>query len=330
MIIPIKDERSIDKHMKPKKKRRSRSRRRRQRLMIKYSKLGLILMITIFLGQQIATKLVNKMEERKQQQLMLEAAKLEEERRLEIERLEEEKRRLEEERKNSMLIGTTIEGREYAYDAEKLSSYEYPDGKVVFLTFDDGPSTTNTPDVLDILEEKGVKATFFITGQNLANGGERAANLLKATFEAGHAIANHSWSHNYNVLYPGGSLDINAFVEDYQKTDELLKDILGDNFYTRVIRCPGGYFSWNNMEPLDQYLKENDRHSIDWNALNGDAEGKKKSASELVDYAIETSQGKDTVILLMHDTYGKEETVKALPEIIDYFKENGYVFKTIA
>ena len=102
MIIPIKDERSIDKHMKPKKKRRSR--RKRQRLMIKYSKLGLILMVTIFLGQQIATKLVNKMEERKQQQLMLEAAKLEEERRLEIERLEEEKRRLEEEKRNSILV----------------------------------------------------------------------------------------------------------------------------------------------------------------------------------------------------------------------------------
>lgn len=311
------------------KQKRKKRRRRRQKLIMRYIKLGVILIATLFLCQQISAKLIEKMKEHKQQQLILEIAKLEKEKQLALEREKEEARKLEEERKNSILVGTTIEGREYAYNAEKLSTYEYPEEKVVFLTFDDGPSKTNTPNILEILEEKDVKATFFIMGQNLANGGKHAADLLKATFEAGHAIANHSWSHQYNLLYPGGSLDINAFIEDYQKTDELFKEILGDNFYTRVIRCPGGYFSWDNMEVLDHYLEENDRYSIDWNALNGDAEGKKKNAPELVDYTIKTSQGKDTVILLMHDTYGKEETVKALPEIIDYFKDNGYVFKTI-
>lgn len=316
--------------MKQTRKKGNKRRRRRRRMIKRYSKLGVILLITMFLGKQIATKCIDKMEQHKQQQLIIEAAKLAEERRQELARQEEEQRRLEEERKKAMLIGTTIEGRQYTYDAEKLSNYEYPEEKVVFLTFDDGPSTTNTPDVLKVLKKKGVKATFFVTGQNLANGGTRAANILKDTFEAGHAIANHSWSHDYSILYPNGRLNANAFIKDFAKTDEILKEVLGDNFSTRVIRCPGGYFSWSNMEELTPYLEENDRHSIDWNALNKDAEGKKKSASELVECAIETSQGKDTVVLLMHDTYGKEETVKALPQIIDYFKSEGYVFKTIA
>lgn len=69
--------------------------------------------------------------------------------------------------------------------------------------------------------------------------------------------------------------------------------------------------------------------SIDWNAINSDAEGKKKTSNELVEYAIKTSEGKEMVVLLMHDTYGKEETVKALPKIIEYYKNNGYEFKVL-
>ena len=60
------------------------------------------------------------------------------------------------------------------------------------------------------------------------------------------------------------------------------------------------------------------------------SEGKRKNAKELTEYAIKTSEGKEMVVLLMHDTYGKEETVKALPGIIKYFKDNGYEFKTLS
>ena len=88
--------------------------------------------------------------------------------------------------------------------------------------------------------------------------------------------------------------------------------------------------SWKGMDQLDNYLNENNMASIDWNALNADAEGRKKNAQELADYAIKTSQGQDIVVLLMHDTYGKEEIAKALPTIIKYFKDNGYEFKTLS
>lgn len=87
--------------------------------------------------------------------------------------------------------------------------------------------------------------------------------------------------------------------------------------------------SWKGMNKLDEYLKEKDIVSIDWNALNGDAEGKRKNAEELKNYAIKESVGKEIVVLLMHDTYGKEETAKALPGIIKYFKDNAYEFKVL-
>ena len=250
-------------------------------------------------------------------------------------KIEEEKKKAEEEKKK-YTVGTSHEGKKYSYDAsvvaEKLKKYDYSNNgeKIVFLTFDDGTSTTNTPKVLDILKKEGVKATFFITGQNVEYGGEKARDLIKQEFNEGHAIANHSYTHDVKKLYPNRVLDIDAFKADFEKNDKMLKEVLGKYFSTRVIRCPGGYGSWKGMEPLDEYLDENKMISIDWTSLNADAEGKKKNAKELANYAIKTSEGKEMVVLLMHDTYGKEETVKALPAIIKYFKDNGYEFKTLS
>ena len=250
-------------------------------------------------------------------------------------KIEEDKRKAEEENKK-YTVGTSHEGKKYSYDAsvvaEKLKKYDYSNNgeKIVFLTFDDGTSTTNTPKVLDILKKEGVKATFFITGQNVEYGGEKARDLIKQEFNEGHAIANHSYTHDVKKLYPNRVLDIDAFKADFEKNDKMLKEVLGKYFSTRVIRCPGGYGSWKGMEPLDEYLDENKMISIDWTSLNADAEGKKKNAKELANYAIKTSEGKEMVVLLMHDTYGKEETVKALPAIIKYFKDNGYEFKTLS
>ena len=251
---------------------------------------------------------------------------------LAIEAAAQEKKRKEEEEAKKPIIGVNKEGQKYTYDAkkvqEKLSKYDYSNNgkKIVFLTFDDGTSKTNTPEVLRILDENNIKATFFLTGSNIENGGETARELVKQEFESGHAIANHSYSHDCGKLYPGRNLDMK---EDYEKNDKLLKSILGENFTTHVMRCPGGYMSWKNMDELDKYLEKNNIASIDWNALNADAEGPKKNAKQLAQYAIKTSEGKEMVVLLMHDTYGKEETVKALPTIIKYFKDNGYEFRTL-
>lgn len=237
---------------------------------------------------------------------------------------------------NNKMIGTNQKGKQYTYDAKdifrklKEGNYSNNGEKIVFLTFDDGASNTVTPKILEILKKYDVKATFFIVGQVVENGGEKAKALVKQEFDEGHAIGNHSYSHNYNILYPGGSLNLQQFIDEYNKNAEFLKSILGENFSTNVIRCPGGYMSWKNMSSLDGYLEENNMSAIDWNALSGDAEGKPKKADELVNYAIKTSADYDVVVLLMHDTYSKEETVKSLPKIIEYFKNRGYKFKTLS
>src|SRR3712207_9121891 len=72
------------------------------------------------------------------------------------------------------------------------------------------------------------------------------------------------------------------FTSDFAKNDKLISQALGSNFKTRVIRCPGGQISWQKTEPLDDYLISNNMASIDWNALNADAEGAKKKCRSIV------------------------------------------------
>lgn len=316
--------------MRRKNKIKFSSKKRKKGLDVKKcALLVVVLVVLIAVGFKGVTATTAFIEEKRQE-------KIEMQKKAEAERLEEERKRKEEEEAKKKMVGVNHEAKQYTYDArkiqEKLAHYDYSNNgkKMVFLTFDDGSSTTVTPEILKALKENDVRATFFVTGENIERGGQKAKDLIKESFEYGNAIANHSYTHDYKVLYPGRTLNLDNFLADFNKTDELLKEILGPYFSTRVIRCPGGHMSWKGMDQLDNYLDENNMASIDWNALIADAEGKKKNAQELLDYAINTSQGKDIVVLLMHDTYGKEETAKALPTIIKYFKDNGYEFKTLS
>ena len=204
--------------------------------------------------------------------------------------------------------------------------------KVVYLTFDDGPSTTNTPGILDVLDRYNVKATIFILGKSI-EGNEEAKNILKETAKRGHAIANHTYSHDYSYLYPNRTMNVDNIISDIEKNNSIMKEVLGEDFSTRVIRFPGGYWSWEGRTAMKESMEQNGYYNVDWNALNKDAEGKQKNADELLQSTKETVEAlgpdADSIVLLMHDTYGKEETVKALPQIIEYFQEKGFEFRTI-
>ena len=204
--------------------------------------------------------------------------------------------------------------------------------KVVYLTFDDGPSTTNTPEILDVLDRYNVKATFFTLGKSI-EGNEEAKNILKETARRGHAIANHTYSHDYSYLYPNRTMNVDNIISDIEKNNSIMKEVLGEDFSTRVIRFPGGYWSWEGRTAMKEAMEQNGYYNVDWNALNKDAEGKQKNADELLQSTKETVEAlgpdADSIVLLMHDTYGKEETVKALPQIIEYFQEKGFEFRTI-
>lgn len=209
---------------------------------------------------------------------------------------------------------------------------EMPDGadgvKVVYLTFDDGPSETVTPQILDILKSENVHATFFVVGKAVDSSAENK-ELVKRIISEGNAIGIHSYSHNYNYLYPNNVVNVNNFTEEVDRTNKSLKSVLGDEFVTKAIRFPGGHMTWKGTDALNSYFEENGYSYIDWNALSRDAEGPKKKSEQLVNEAIKTAGTKQKVILLMHDTYGKEETAKSLKDIIQYFKNNGYEFRVI-
>ena len=204
--------------------------------------------------------------------------------------------------------------------------------KVVYLTFDDGPSTTNTPGILDVLDRYNVKATFFTLGKSI-EGNEESKNILKETARRGHAIANHTYSHDYSYLYPNRTMNVDNIVSDIEKNNSIMKEVLGEDFSTRVIRFPGGYWSWEGRTAMKEAMEQNGYYNVDWNALNKDAEGKPKNADELLQSTKETVEAlgpeADSVVLLMHDTYGKEETVKSLPQIIEYLQEKEFEFRTI-
>jgi len=209
---------------------------------------------------------------------------------------------------------------------------QMPDGadgkKVVYLTFDDGPSVTVTPLILDTLKAENVHATFFVVGKAVDES-NTTKNLIRREVEEGNAIGNHTYTHNYKYLYPNRTVNVDNIMVSINKTNKSLKNILGDDFSTRAIRFPGGHMSWKGMKIIDAVIKEKDYHQIDWNALIKDAEGTSKNAEQLKQELIKTIQGRQKAVVLMHDTYGKGETAKALPEIIKYLKEQGYEFRTM-
>ena len=232
---------------------------------------------------------------------------------------------------------TTIEGGRSSYDSFKVQNYLLKGtkdsnlDKMVFLTFDDGPSPDNTPLVLDILKEYGVKATFFALGVNLDNN-QKNAEILKRALLEGHAIANHGYSHNYSFLYPNRVINYENFIQDMNRSNSIFKSILGEDFNARVLRFPGGIRSWKGQNETLERLNSEGYSVIEWNSLSGDAEGFLVSdPNVLVENAIKYSVNKSMVVLLMHDFAGKRGSVsaQALPKIIEYFKEQNYQFRTL-
>ncbi|MGO1469608.1 MAG: polysaccharide deacetylase family protein [Tissierella sp.] len=196
-----------------------------------------------------------------------------------------------------------------------------PSGKVAYLTFDDGPSKTVTPKILNILNDYNIKATFFILG----NMAEDSPELIKKIKANGHSIGNHTYSHKYDYIYAS----LNNFLGEINQTENILKNILGNDFKTNLLRMPGGSFG-SDRAPYKQAAIDRGYRVVDWDALNGDAEGKHVPVNQLISRLKETVKGQKEVVVLMHDAYGKETTTQALPSIIKYLKNQGYSFKPLA
>ena len=194
--------------------------------------------------------------------------------------------------------------------------------KQVYLTFDDGPSKDITPKILDILNHYNVKATFFVLGARV----ELYPETLKREFDEGHYIANHGYSHIYSKIYTNRD----TVFEEYAQTEQCIKTALNNpDFNTYLFRFPGGS-SGGRYERIKAEARELfNSYGIaftNWNCLTGDAENK-TTAEACINEMLRTKGNQNSIILLMHDANDKQQTVDALPGIIEYFMNEGYTFK---
>ncbi len=205
--------------------------------------------------------------------------------------------------------------------ADKITNLPKAKEKVAYLTFDDGPSPNVTPKILDILKEENVKANFFVIGKYVDSYPE----ITKRTYEEGHFIANHGYDHDNKVLYRSDS----SFMDEIRKTDLAISNAIGvENYSSHIFRFPTGYMSSHHKVQKKNCLKllsQMDYTYIDWNCLNHDSV-KKYSKEQLLGNLKKTMKGKDTLVILMHDTKFVSDSSIALKESIQYIKSLGYTF----
>lgn len=223
----------------------------------------------------------------------------------------------------------------YAYDTKEIRQYirgekEYTGkDKLVFLTFDDGPNETITPQILSTLDKNNVRATFFLVGKNIT---QPHYSTLKRAVMNGNSLAIHSFSHDYSALYPGRSANANKIIEEARLTEGRMQKVFGDDFSSKVWRYPGGHMSWDKIHSSDEILEQDNYQWIDWNCLTGDAERKQvrpTNTQEQINYlskSLHQNLHSDVAVVLMHDAKNKQLTADSLQAVIDYFKENNYKF----
>ncbi|GLX70179.1 polysaccharide deacetylase family protein [Paenibacillus glycanilyticus] len=187
---------------------------------------------------------------------------------------------------------------------------------VVYLTFDDGPSE-KTKEVLAILKKEGVKATFFMLGKEV----KQYPGIAKQVVQEGHAIGNHTYNHVYAELY--GSFA--NFAKQVMDTDEAIYQATGVR--TNLLRAPGGTFGNFDQGYFDAMAKAG--YIInDWNVDSGDSTRVGVPEKEIIN-TVEHSTLFNKTVVLMHDSSIHGESVKALPEVIAFFKKKGYQFAVL-
>ncbi|MGG4144310.1 polysaccharide deacetylase family protein [Paenibacillus algorifonticola] len=195
---------------------------------------------------------------------------------------------------------------------EKETSKPDKEQKLVALTFDDGPDNRYTPEILDILKKKGIKATFFVVGVQVKKDPE----VLQRIVDEGHEIGNHT-THHKDLT----KLTKEQIWDEITTTDKLIKDVVG--FTPNLVRAP--YGAVNNT--VKQLMKDKGRELVSWNVDTRDWAG----TSVAVMKQNISEHTKPGGIILMHSFGGKgiKNTVDMLPDVIDSLQKKGYTFVTI-
>lgn len=216
----------------------------------------------------------------------------------------------------------------YTRIVEVLSQYDNREAKqdgekVCYLTFDDGPSN-NTGEILKILDEYHIKATFFVTGTS-----PKDFHYIKEAHQKGHTIGLHTYSHDYELIYSS----LKNYINDLNKIKEVVYTQTG--IESKFMRFPGGSsnlvskkYNVGIMKRLTKKVIDLGYQYYDWTSINGDGEGI-KTVNGLKKKAMEEIGDQEDIMFLMHDSSGQSNTVKALPAILDQLIKKGYQFEAI-
>ncbi len=189
---------------------------------------------------------------------------------------------------------------------------------VIYLTFDDGPGTSTTRELLDKLKKHNIKVSFFVTGR-----GDRS--LIKRACEEGHQMGIHTFTHNYKDVYQS----MESFYNDFNKVDQLIYQECG--FHTKYYRFPGGSsntvsrrYQKGIVSQIAKELTAKGYHYYDWNISSGDATGGKRIRENLSRNVINGLRKDRPNVVLYHDIY--QESVDSVDAVIEYAKNHGYIF----
>lgn len=191
--------------------------------------------------------------------------------------------------------------------------------KIAYLTFDDGPSRTITPKVLDTLRDLGVPATFFLIGENVG----RFPVLVSRMVKEGHAVGNHTWNHNYREIY--------ASAEDFMGSVRRAEGAIyqAGGVRTKILRAPGG--TWGHFTP-EYYaaLKESGYTEFGWTISAADSAWPRPSPEEILERIRPVAEkGARSLIILFHDRDSNPTTAEAIPGVVEMLAELGYSFGTL-
>ena len=185
--------------------------------------------------------------------------------------------------------------------------------KIAYLTFDDGPYEL-TYQVLDLLKQNNIRATFFVLGKT------GVEDRYKRIVEEGHTLANHTYYHNIGTgLYNS----VESFMSQVKKLEEYLYDITG--YRTTIVRFPGGSSTAKNLkDDIVEELHKNGYNYVDWTSETGDGSSKKLAEKDTWTWYVDTTKDKNIIVLLMHDY--NYSTFDNLQRIIDDLKNRGFIF----
>lgn len=190
--------------------------------------------------------------------------------------------------------------------------------KDIYLTFDDGPSTKVTNEILDILKEEKIKGTFFIIGSKI----QGREDIIKRINNEGHSIGLHTFTHKYKKIYSSN----NEFIEEMQQCSDAVEQVIG--ICPKIIRFPTGSNGHLSKGLLEELHRKNYK-IYDWNLSLSDGLNSNTLPDKLYRQGTKPCVNPKRVFLLLHCDAENKNTCKALKDIIKFYKNEGYSFKPI-